>query len=166
MIESLSAEASSREALRRLTVKSLALRPRLAYTFLLFASVAVSGVTLSLLLGEPSLPWRTRIAFAVITAAGLAWSAFFAWVLLRRRVALGWHRVIAARMAVAVSALFTAGAVAVALFTPVHARALHALWAGVPLLAVACLQLIRARRRHDALLLRRQELTRVIDSEK
>jgi len=166
MIQTHSAEATSREALRRLTVKSLALRPRLAYTALLFVSAAVTAATLSLLLGEPSLPWMTRISFAVIAGAGLAWSAFFAWVLLRRRVALGWHRVIAARMAVALSALFSVGVIAAALFTPAQARALHALWVGVPLLGAACLQLVRARRRHDALLLRRRDLTRMIDSEK
>ena len=165
MSESPSPEASSREALRRLTVRSLALRPRLAYTALLFASATVTGVTLSLLLGEPSLPWRTRVSFAVIAAAGVAWSVFSGWVLSRRRVALGWHRVIAARMAVVFSALFTAAAIAIALFTPVHARALHALWVGVPLLGVASLQLVRARRRHDALLLRRHELTRIVESE-
>ncbi|HWM88838.1 MAG TPA: hypothetical protein VNO33_23465 [Kofleriaceae bacterium] len=160
MNQSPSAEATSREALRRLTVKTLALRPRLAYTALLLAGVIASGVVLSLLLGEPSLPWRTRIAFAVMAGIGLSWAAFAAWVLTRRRIALGWHRVIAARMAVAFSSVFALAIVAVALWTPAQARALHALWVGVPLLAVACLELVRARRQHDRLVRRRQELAR------
>ncbi len=161
MNESAIAEARSREALHRLTVNALAVRPRLAYTALLLAGVTMSGVTISLLLGEPALPGRTRIAFAAIAAMGLAWAVFSAWVLTRRRVALGWHRVIAARIAVAFSSVFTLGAVAVALWTPAQARALHALWVGMPLLALACHQLVRARRRHDELLRRRRELAGV-----
>jgi hypothetical protein len=158
MSERKSAEAMSQAALRRLTVTQLAARPRLAYTALLLAGVIASGAVLSLLVSEPSLPLRTRLAFGVLAAMGLAWAGFAAWVLTRRRVLFAWQRVIAARMAVACSSAFAAGVLAAAVWTPMQARALRALWVALPMLALSIFQLVRAHRRHRALVRRREDL--------
>src|SRR5690606_21414194 len=85
----------SAEDVRRRLAAELALPSRLGHTLLVLAGLAVATTVGSLLATEPSLPARTRIAFAAIVAAGLAWAALAGWVLARRRVLFASHRVIA-----------------------------------------------------------------------
>ncbi|MFF5494241.1 hypothetical protein [Streptomyces aquilus] len=64
---------------------------------------------------EPrALPTRTRAAFAALTAIGVAWAVFAAWVLGRRRPLFAQDRVLSARIALAATATTTLGAVALA----------------------------------------------------
>lgn len=103
----------SADELRRRLAAEIALPSRVGYTALLLAGLAMAAATGSLLATEPGLPARTQAAFATIAAVGIAWAAFAAWALARRRVLFASHRVIAARMAVTFSGLFTAGALGV-----------------------------------------------------
>lgn len=115
---------------------------RLGYTALLIAGVGMAGLAATLLATEPALPPRTRIAFALLVAAGLAWASFAGWVLARRRVLFGRQQVVAASMAVVVTLVFLAGAAAV------RDRIGYG---GVATAAVMCaaalVMLVRARRR-------------------
>jgi len=99
------------EDMQKQMARELSLPARLGHTALLVVSASASALTASLWLTEPSLPVRTHVAFAAIVAVGLAWTAFAWWVLANRRVMLANQRVIAARMALAFTALFLIGAV-------------------------------------------------------
>ena len=149
----------SADEIRRRLAGELALPSRLGHTLLLVAGLGGAGVTGALLLTEPGLPARTRVAFAVLVLVGLAWAAFAAWVLARRRVLLATHRVVAARLAIAATALFTAGAVAVAV-GPGAPGGWAAAGVGVAMLGAALLLHARARRRVAALARRRDEIAR------
>ena len=155
------AATPSAAEIRRRLAGELALPSRLGHTLLLLAGLGAAGVTGALLLTEPALPARTRLAFAVMVVVGLAWAALAAWVLARRRVLLATHRVVAARLAVAVTALFTAGAVGVAVDA---GGAATGGWAaagvGVAMLGAALLLHRQARRRVAALARRRDEIAR------
>lgn len=153
----------SAEELRRGLAAELALPSRLGYTALLLAGVAVAAAIGSLLATEPELPARTRVAFAVIVGAGLAWACFAAWVLARRRVLFASHRVIAAGMGVAFSALFTVGALGVWLAgSPRQPGALAAAAIAAAMLATAVLVLLRARRRVREITARKREIERLL----
>lgn len=138
----------------------LGLPSRLGYTLLLLAGLAVAAVTGALLLTEPVLPARTQLAFGAIVLAGLAWAAFAAWVLARRRVLFARHRLVAARLAVTVTALFAAGALALSLRADAPAAAPLAAAAGAGMFVVALVVLVRARRRVGELEQRRERLER------
>lgn len=84
---------------------------RLAHTALLVAGLGMTTLSASLLLTESALPARTQAAFGAIAVIGIAWAAFAAWVLARRKVLFGRQRIVASRMAVAFTLLFLAGAV-------------------------------------------------------
>ena len=148
----------SADEIRRRLAGELALPSRLGHTLLLLAGLGAAGVTGALLLTEPALPARTRLAFAVMVVVGLAWAALAAWVLARRRVLLATHRVVAARLAIAVTTLFTAGAAALG------ASGAPGGWAaagvGVAMLGAALLLHRQARRRVAALARRRDEIAR------
>lgn len=119
---------------------------------LIAASLATATVT-SLWLSEESLPMRTQAAFAMLSAIGLGWSTFFAWVLTRRRPLFAWHRVVAGRMAVAATSLFTAGALSLAAIFPDLAKTGLAAGAlGAAMVVAAVLLLRSASRRHADLL--------------
>ena len=90
---------------------------------------------------------------------GASWIGFAVWVLSRTRVLLGRHRVVAARMAVAFSAVFCLGAVAVGYATSSRS-AFAAAAMGVVMIAIGSGLLIRARRHVDQLSTRRDELER------
>ena len=74
----------TRPDLRRLTVLELSLPARLRYVALLLGASALTAVVSALLLTEPELPLRTTIALGVMTAIGLSWMAFAAWVLMQK----------------------------------------------------------------------------------
>jgi hypothetical protein len=156
--ESLAAGPSADE-LRRWIAAEVSLPSRLRYTALLLAGLASAGVTGALLVGEVGLPLRTRIALAVIMGVGLCWAGFAGWVLGRRRVLFATHHVVAARMAVAFSALFTIGVFVVGR-TGGPGPTGYAVATGVAMLVVAGVHLLRARRRVQALTARRAELER------
>lgn len=137
----------------------LSTKSRAGYVLLLLFDLAVLAAVGSLWLTEPELPLRTHLAFGGIVLGTLAWAAFFAWTLARRKVLLARHRVVAGRIAVTFTGLFTAGALLLAaLVVPMRAPGLAAGVFGVALLAVAWLVLRRARDRFDELRDRVQRL--------
>ncbi len=149
---------------QRMLATQVGLPSRLAYTALLLAGLAGATVVGALLLTEPALPARTRIAFGLMVGIGLGWAGFAAWVLARRRVLLAEHRVVAATMAFAFSALFTLGAVAVGRWGDAGSAWIAAAGVGTIMMSVAAVVLVRARSRRDALLQRRRELERAAGS--
>jgi hypothetical protein len=146
--------------MQRLIAGELSLPARLGYTALLLFALAMTTVIGSLWLTEPSLPLRTQTAFAVLIAIGLSWVAYATWVLTRRRVLLTGHSIIAARMAIAFTAVFATGCLALGVWSPAGRAAYGAAGTGVVMLAVAVAMLLSARRRFEALIQRRQRLER------
>jgi hypothetical protein len=156
---SLAAEASASEVRRRLT-SELSLPSRLGYTALLLAGLSAATLAGALAITEEGLPARTRLAFGIMVLIGLAWAAFALWVLARRHVLFAQHRVIAARMAVAFTALFTGGSLLVGLDSGSTAAALLAGAVGAAMLLTALVVHSRASKRVKALERRRDELER------
>lgn len=148
----------SPQDIQRLIGAQLGLPSRLGHTLLLLASLGATGVTGALLVTEPGLPPRTRMAMAAMAAIGVAWAVFAAWVLARRRVLLAGHRVVAARMAVVFTAVFTLGALGMAWRGGPGRGGYAAAGVGVAMLVAAIGMLVRARRRVAELLRRRTEL--------
>ncbi|HSK20666.1 MAG TPA: hypothetical protein VK912_16050 [Longimicrobiales bacterium] len=156
----------SADELRSRLAAELALPSRVGYTALLLAGLTVAAVTGSLLATEAGLPGRTQAAFVVVASAGLAWAALAAWVLARRRVLFASHRVMAGRMSVTCTALFTAGALTVWLLgSRQQPGALAAAAVGAAMLAVAVVVLLRARRRVLLLTARKREIERLLARE-
>ena len=145
-------------AVRRRLTAELALPSRLGHTALLLAGLAMAALAAAHLVTEPGLPMRTRVAFGAIGAAGIAWAGYALWVLARRRVLFARHRVVAARMAVAFTATFTAGALLAGLQSGRTAGALAAAAAGAVMLAAAVTVLVRAGRRVRELTRRQREI--------
>ena len=145
--------------LERLLDNELSVPARAGYVALLLAALAMTIVVSSLWLTEPALPGRTRLAFALMTAIGASWVAFAGRVLTTRRVLLATHRLMASRMAVTFSAIFTSVALALGLVDREPA-AYAAAAMGVALLAVAVALLVRARRAFAQLTARRDALER------
>lgn len=145
--------------LSSLADRELSAKARFGHVLLLLAALAMSTVVGSLCLTEPTLPARTRGAFAALTGIGLCWAAYAAWVLSSRRVLLAFQQVVAARMAVGFCAMALAGAAAVGV-----GHGIAAAWAAAAafaaLLLAAILLLVRARRRLRRLMARRDELER------
>ena len=147
------------EDLRRLTGAELSGPARMGYLGLLLAASMMTAIVIALLLTEPSLPPRTSIALGVMVAIGLSWMGFAAWVLTRRRILLGHHRVVAGRMAAAFSGVFCAGPLAVGYATSNRSAMAAAVLGGVMVLIAAAI-LIRASRDVERLSKRRDELER------
>ncbi|MDI4635488.1 hypothetical protein J7U46_20660 [Pelomonas sp. V22] len=146
-------------AVSELLDRELQTRSRAGHVLLLMMASAMSAVAGSLWLTEPALPTRTAVAFAVLTCMGLCWAAYAAWVLRSRRVLLGLHRVVAARMAALFSAVALAGALAVGLLAGVPA-AWPAAVVFAAMLTLAVAVLVRAQRHYAQLCQRRAELAR------
>ncbi|XVU26394.1 hypothetical protein ACQPZJ_04895 [Actinoplanes sp. CA-054009] len=91
----------------------LSLRRRLSYVTLGLAGLTGSALIALLWATEAELPARTQIAFAVLIAIGLAWTAFGGWAVTRRMPLFARDRVVAAWLGVAAWSLFTAGALAI-----------------------------------------------------
>lgn len=85
----------------------LALPSRVRYVALLLVSIAMASIVGALLVTESALPMRTRVALAVMLVVALCWIGFSCWVLSRRRVLYLRHRMVAGRMAVGFSVLFS-----------------------------------------------------------
>ncbi len=149
--------AETLEPVRRIAETELSLRSRIAHGALLAAALGMTMVIASLLLTEPDLPLRTRAAFAVLAMIGAGWTGYAAWVLTRRRVLFAWQRVVAGRLAVAFTSIFTAGALCIGVVTDAPAG-LAAAGLGAVLVIISVLLLSRARRRLAALVERRDAL--------
>jgi hypothetical protein len=151
--------------LRNLTASELSRPSRAGHVALLLVASAMTIVVSALLLTEPALPRRTAVALSVLAVIGASWVAFAAWVLTRRRVLFGSHRVVAGRMAVAFCAVFVAGAVLVG-FSTASTAAFAATGLGVGMLLVAVILLTRATRALDKLSRRREVLERELARER
>ena len=145
--------------LRRLTAAELSRPARIGYVGLLLAASAMTVIVTALLITEPILPPRASIALGVLALMGLSWVVFAAWVLTRKRILLGRHRVVAGRMAVGFSAVFCIGALALG-YAMSSRVAVAAGAMGVVMLAIALAMLKRARRSVKRLSQRRDELER------
>jgi hypothetical protein len=149
----------SAAAVRKLVDTELSVPSRLGHVALLLAALGMTVVVVSLWLTEPALPLRTQVAFGVMTAIGLSWSAFAIWVLTSRRVLFARQRIVAGRMAVTFAAVFTTGALAIAASTGA-AAALAAAGTGVVMIVVAIVILRAAHRAAARLMARRDALER------
>jgi hypothetical protein len=151
----------SLESIRAMAHGQLSVKSRVGYVALLLAATGMSVVIVSLWLTEPVLPARTQLAFALMTAIGLSWVALASWVLSARRPLFARDRVIAGRMAVGFTALFTIGAgVAAAISGSV--AAFGALATGVVMAGFAVGAWRAARRRFDELAARRSQLEELL----
>ncbi len=160
---SFTAREHSAASVRRAAHGALSMRARVGYVALMIVSVCGAAALVSLWATEPGLPWRTHVGFAAMTALCVGWASLAAWVLSRRRVLLGYDRVLAGRMAVTGSGLFLMGTVVAA---AVSGR--PAAWGGVLLglamFAVALVQLRRAARQFLELVTQRDALARQLDA--
>jgi hypothetical protein len=156
--------ATLADDLRQLTALELSLSSRLRYVALLLAASAMSAIVIALLVTEPRLPMRTSMALGVMAVIGVSWMIFAAWVLTRKRVLLGSHRIVAGRLAVVFSVVFVIGAVAVGLTTS-KASPYAAAAIGAVMLSVAVTILARAKRQFAQLSKRRDELQRLLGRE-
>ena len=145
--------------LRRITASELSRPARIGYVSLALAASTMTVIVTALLLTEPSLPLRASIALGVLAVIGVSWVAFALWVLTRRRILLGRHRVVAGRMAVGFSAVLCIGALAVGYATSSRS-AFAAAAMGVLMILIATVMLVRARRTVEQLSKRRDELER------
>ena len=161
MSQSLNAQSNIEGTLRTLTTHVLSTPARVGHVLLLLAALAMSILFFALLVTEPALPTRTRAAFLLMLLIGLSWAAYALWVLKNRLTVLANHAIVAGRMAVAFSAIFTAAALAAGVLSG-RPAAYVAAGVGVVQLALAVQLLIRAQRRYRALQQRRQQLEREI----
>lgn len=153
----------SANAIRELARGELSVKARLGYVALLLAAGCMTTVIFSLWLTEPALPLRTHAAFGAMCVIGASWMALATWALTTRRVLFARDQVIAGRMAVIFTAVFTAGALAAVIATRSDA-ALGAFVMGAVMLLAAFIVSRRARRRFTALSARRAELERLLGS--
>lgn len=149
----------STAAVRQLADAELSVPSRLGHVALLLAALGMTVVVVSLWMTEPALPVRTHVAFGVMTAIGLSWSAFATWVLTSRRVLFARQRIIAGRMAVTFAAVFASCALTTAAATGAAAALAAAVTGGV-MVAVAVFILRRAHRASARLIARRDALDR------
>lgn len=140
----------------------LALPSRIRHTALLLTALAMVTVIGALLLTEPDLPVRTRIAFAAMLAIGVSWVVFATWVLRRRHVLYARHRVVAGWMSVTFSAAFTAGCTILGLLGEAGRWWAPVALSGAVMIIVASVLLIRANRAVRVLVRRREELERML----
>lgn len=145
--------------LRALTAVELSLPSRVRYVGLLLVASMMTVLVAALLLTEPALPARTSGALGTLAVIGASWSLFATWVLTRKRPLLGYHRVVAARLAVGFCSVFTAGTLAIG-YAVSGAWAFTAAAMGAVMLTAALVMQGRARRRFASLSTRRAELER------
>ncbi|MCQ6554848.1 transmembrane transport protein [Streptomyces sp. C10-9-1] len=147
------------EQLERALAAEVSLRSRLRHVAVGLAGGCGAAVIAVLWATEPHpLPTRTRAAFATMIAIGLAWAAFAGWVLSRRRPLFARDRVLAARIALAATAVTAPAGVALAAARGSTADLVATAAGGAVLTAAATLTLVRARRRRRELLRLRDAL--------
>jgi hypothetical protein len=141
--------------------RELSRTDRLRYLTVGLASLVVTAVTGSLWATEPSLPFRTHLAFAGIIVIGTGWMAVAAYLLTRRRPLYAADRVLATGLAVVAT---SAGGLATTALAGIRGGVLPALTAGAvttAFVATSAVLHLGARRRRDALLARRRGLARM-----
>ena len=162
MIDHTLSQTATRDSIaaaRRLADAQLSVRSRVGHVALLLVAMIMTVVIGSLWLTEPSLPLRTRLAFAVLVTIGMLWTAYAVWVLGNRQVLFARHRIIAGWMAVSFTGIFLLGAFAAALQTGASA-AYAASATGIAMLTGAIVILMRAQRAVAKLSARRAALER------
>jgi hypothetical protein len=152
---------SVRDIQRRLATE-LSRRARIGHLLLLLLNLTIAIGAASLLLTEPALLLRTKVAFVGMIIIALSWAAFAWWTLTRRQVLLAGHEIVAGRMAVVFCAVLVAGSLGLVWAGPSAPAALMSAGLGAALLAVAWMMLRRARQRFDVLVRRRAELERAL----
>ena len=146
-------------ALAQLTEQTLSRGERAGHLALTTFAGTMGLVLIGLISTEPNLPLRTMIAIWVLAAIAVSWVAYGLRVLSRRRPLLANREVVAGRMALLFSALFTAGTMAVGwvnagvLIPPIT-------WLGATMTAVAVGNLARAMWRRSRLQTLRERLER------
>jgi len=145
------------EVLARLDAP-LSLRRRVGYVILAFAGLTGSALISLLWATEPGLPLRTKVAFAILIANGMGWTAFGGWVVTRRTPLFARDRVVAGWLGVGAWLAFALGALAITL--PRHGINLSLLGIMVTLGVLAAVNLQTARRARVTLVRRRTELAR------
>jgi hypothetical protein len=134
----------------------LSLRRRIATVVAAVGGLAMAALAALLWATEPGLPGRTQVAFAAIVVVGLAWVAYGTWVLTRRTPLFARDRVVAAWLSLAACGLL---AVPVAVVSISRDRLrVAALVTMLVLVAVAIVNLVRARGHRAALQRRKREL--------
>lgn len=139
----------------------LSLRRRVGYVTLALAGLLGSGIIGLLWVTEPGLPPRTKVAFAVLIAIGLGWTAFGTWAVTRRTPLFARDRVVAGWLGLAAWLLFTVGALVITILR--HRIEPELLVVVLALGGVAVLRLRAVRRSRAALLRRKEQLTRTLD---
>lgn len=143
--------------LQHLTARLLSPRSRYGHVALLLVALMMCVLLGALLVTEPDLTGRTQTALVVMLGIGASWVAYAFWVLRHRRPLLANHRIVAGWMAAVFTAVFVAGASAMAIVEggmTFYAAAA----AGVAMFALAVVILIQAYRHTARLHARRQEL--------
>jgi hypothetical protein len=148
----------SAEQVRARMTTELSLPSRVGHTALLLASLAGVALMAALLLTEAALPPRTQLAMTGLLLVCAAWSVFAWWVLQRRRVLYAQHHVIAARMAIGFSLLFTAVSMILGMQRGSGAGWVIAPLTGIVMLVVGLFRLRAGRQRVAVLERRRVEL--------
>lgn len=149
------------QQLRALTDHALSSRARHLHVALLLSASAIAALLIALLVTEPAIPALTRHTFEVMLAIASCWVAYAIWILRHRHPMLTNHRVVAGRMAVIFSALFSVGALSMALL-----RGQPVFWfataTGVFMCAFAAMILLVAKRRAAALRAHRSALEQML----
>lgn len=148
-------------AMMQTNIFALSWQQRARYVALLLLSMGIGMVLIALLATEPDLPSHTFAAFAGMALIAAGWAALATWVLTRRRPLYGRDRVVAGRMAVGFSGLFTAAACVVAVIGGGSA-ALVAIALGLLMTLVSIGLLMKARLKVRDLEAQRHELARQI----
>jgi hypothetical protein len=134
---------------------------RAGYTVLLLVTLFGAIGSAELLYSEADLPARTQAAFGVLIVINLSWAALAGWVLTRRKVLLGRHRIMAARLAIVFSSVFVLGTLLLAMSDQIRfGYGAAALGSAMVLAAFVLHQ--RARRDVARLQARREALERAL----
>jgi hypothetical protein len=142
----------------RQLLRGLSLPRRVGHVVAGLGGLAGAAIIAQLWATEPDpLPGRTRAAFAVLIAIGLAWATFGAWALTRHPL-FAVDRLIAGWLAVTFSTLLTAGMLLLALTRDGGAGALAAAGFGAVLVVAAVTALVRAGAYRRTLLARERRL--------
>lgn len=150
--------AADADAVKRFLRHEASWATRRIYVVVLLGAALTTSAVVSLLLTEPQLPTRTRLAFGALVLLGLAWTALSAWVLTRRHSLFALQRVQAGRLAVVCTSVFTLGAAALQFTGEVSAWPAALL--GLGMFVAASMVLAHARRDHEELLLLKASMER------
>lgn len=139
--------------------RSLSPRARRRNAVALITGLAGALFVGGLWLTEPGpLPVRTRLAFGLLTAICLAWTAYGTWAVMRRTPLFARDRVIAGRIALAASIATTALTATVVAARGSTLEFALALTVGGATIVAAALVAVRAHAARAALLRREREL--------